>query len=239
MRGPRVVEVDGDRLRTGSWRGDDGEAFLAPLAGGPVPRPATVRRCLDDLASRGYRAVLTTALGPEEQAPFLECGFDVHERLHLLAHDLSDLEAPPEAARVLRRARRRDRTAVLAVDERAFPPFWRLDRRGLREALTATPVSRFRVAEVDGVAGYAVAGRSLERGYLQRLAVDPTHQGHGLGAALVLDALGWLQRRGATSALVNTQEANAAALALYERLGFHRQPEGLAVLHRPLEPAAP
>ena len=93
--------------------------------------------------------------------------------------------------------------------------------------------------QIHGLAGYAVAGRSLERGYLQRLAVDPAHQGHGLGTALVLDALWWLRRRGATSTLVNTQEANDAALALYERLGFRRQAEGLAVLHRPLEPASP
>ena len=33
---------------------------------------------------------------------------------------------------------------------------------------------------------------------------------------------------------MNTQEDNAAALALYERLGFRRHAEGLAVLHRGL-----
>jgi len=34
--------------------------------------------------------------------------------------------------------------------------------------------------------------------------------------------------------VVNTQERNGRALALYERLGFRLQPGGLAVLHTPL-----
>jgi ribosomal-protein-alanine N-acetyltransferase len=229
----RVVEVDGERLRTGAWRADDGEAYVAPLAGGPVPSPQAIRRCLDQLAARGYRAVLTSALGPDEQAPFLECGFGVHERLHLLAHDLERLATPVRDPR-LRRGLRFDRPAALRVDERAFPPFWQLDRRGLREALTATPVARFRVAGTTELHGYAVTGRSLDRGYLQRLAVDPDHQGRGLGSSLVLDALWWSRRRGASAVFVNTQEANVRAVDLYERLGFRRQDEGLAVLHRVL-----
>lgn len=233
MRGVRVVEVGGERLRTGAWRAGDGEAYVAPLAGGPVPSPEAIRSCLDQLAARGYRAVLTSALSADEQAPFLACGFDVHERLHLLAHQLDDLPRPVRDPR-LRRGLRFDRTAALRIDERAFPPFWQLDRRGLREALTATPVARFRVAGTTEVLGYAVTGRSLDRGYLQRLAVDPDHQGQGLGASLVLDALWWSRRRGTTALFVNTQEQNHRAVALYERLGFRRQEEGLAVLHRPL-----
>jgi len=134
----------------------------------------------------------------------------------------------------LRRGLRFDRPAALRIDERAFPPFWQLDRRGLREALTATPVSRFRVAGTTEVVGYAVTGRSLDRGYLQRLAVDPAHQGKGLATSLVLDALWWSRRRGSSALFVNTQEGNHRAIALYERLGFERQDEGLAVLHRAL-----
>jgi ribosomal protein S18 acetylase RimI-like enzyme len=233
VRGVRVVEVDGERLRTGAWRAEDGEAYVAPLAGGPVPSPHTIRRCLEQLAARGYRAVLTSALGPEEQAPFLECGFDVHERLHLLAHDLEGLPPVLRDPR-LRRGLRFDRVGALRIDEQAFPPFWQLDRRGLREALTATPVARFRVAGATELHAYAVTGRSLDRGYLQRLAVGPAHQRQGLGTSLVLDALWWSRRRGARALFVNTQEANHRAVALYERLGFRRQDEGLAVLHRAL-----
>jgi len=49
----------------------------------------------------------------------------------------------------------------------------------------------------------------------------------------VIDGLRWLRRHGVQRAVVNTQERNVRALAMYERLGFRRQPEGLSVLTRP------
>jgi GNAT superfamily N-acetyltransferase len=135
----------------------------------------------------------------------------------------------------LRRARRCDRVAALAVDARSFDPFWRLDEAGLDEAIDATPASRFRVAEhAGGVIGYAVSGRAGSRGFLQRLAVEPDVRGQGIGTALVIDGLRWMKRRGATRAMVNTQERNESALQLYQRLGFQLQPGGLAVLHASL-----
>ena len=90
------------------------------------------------------------------------------------------------------------------------------------------------VADREGVTGYAITGRAGALGYLQRLAVHPDHQREGVGTALVADALWWARRRGAIAMLVNTQESNATALTLYERLGFHAEPEGLAVLERRL-----
>jgi len=62
--------------------------------------------------------------------------------------------------------------------------------------------------------------------------VAPQAQGHGVGTRLVVDALGWLHRRGARSALVNTQDGNARALGLYERMGFRPEAYDLIVLER-------
>jgi ribosomal protein S18 acetylase RimI-like enzyme len=39
-----------------------------------------------------------------------------------------------------------------------------------------------------------------------------------------------MKRRGVDRAMVNTQERNDTALALYQHLGFRLQPGGLAVL---------
>lgn len=195
-----------------------------------------VRHCCGVLAERGYRSVVTGALARREQLGFLEDGFAVHEELHLLAHDMGDLpEAPtlPGGMR-LRRGHRWDRSRTLDVDGLAFPPFWRLDAAGLEEALAATPQARYRVAAGREVAGYAVAGRAGSRGYLQRLAVTPEASGQGLGTALVVDALRWMQTRRVERAVVNTQVANDRALGLYLHLGFRLQPSGLAVLTRPL-----
>ncbi len=237
MSALRVIEFDGQRLRAGPWRGDQAQAYLAPLAGGPLPGPAAVRRSLDHLAAGGYTSVVTAALPPFEQIPFLACGFEIHEELALLSHDLGDVgEGPPGG---LRRGTRRDVPRVLEVDNDAFPPFWQLDRAGLREARTATPASRFRVNRGSQVWAYAVSGRSGDQGFLQRLAVDPLVQGQGLGRCLTEDALWSMRRRGVRSVLVNTPRGNQAALALYLRVGFSLSHDVLAVLHRPIPGSTP
>jgi ribosomal protein S18 acetylase RimI-like enzyme len=165
---------------------------------------------------------------------FERAGFTVHERLHLLRHDLTDI--PADVGRwKLRRAHRWHRIAVLEVDGAAFDAFWRLDPASLREALEATPAIRFRVGVDEGVVGYAVTGLAGDSGYVQRLAVHPARQGAGLGTALVVDALRWLRSRHAISASVNTQHSNDRALALYERVGFVRVEPGLAVLRCDLD----
>ncbi len=124
---------------------------------------------------------------------------------------------------------------MLDVDAGSFAPFWRLDNEGLREAIEATPVSRFRVASPrrgGPVLAYAVTGLSGNQGYLQRLAVHPDHRRGGLGRALAIDGLRWLKRKAVSEAVVNTQLGNDAALRLYLSLGFREEPIQLAVLHR-------
>lgn len=224
-----VVRRGHERLRVGPWRGDQRIAFIAPLGDSLPPTVAMVRHACSVLSDRGYERALTGALGERERASFERAGFEPHEQLHLLAHDLTDL---PDAAPVpMRRGWRFDRAAALEVDGAAFPAFWRLDRDGLADAIDATPVARFRVVtEGRRIVGYAVTGRAGPRGYVQRLAVHPDQQGRGMGAALVLDGLRWLVRRGARQAVVNTQVDNRRALELYQRLGFRLQPSGLLVL---------
>ena len=223
-----LVRWGADRLRVGPWRGDSRVAYVAPLADGAPATVDAVRRCCDLLRGRGFAEVITAALGPAESKGFIEAGFDVRERLHLLAHEM--LELPPLRAAGLRRGRRVDRSGALVVDGQSFDSFWKLDDGGFDEAMGATPSSRFRVAEDGGIIGYAISGRAGTRGFLQRLAVAPAHQGRGVGSALAVDGLRWMKRRGVDRAMVNTQENNEGALTLYQRLGFRPQPGGLAVL---------
>ncbi len=224
------------RLQVSAWRGDHDTVVLSPVPQRPAPTGAQVLDEVDHQRARGARRALTGALHQGEQGPFLDAGFVEHERLHLLRHDLAAIPAPDGAVRH-RRAWRRDHAPILDIDARAFDRFWALDRRGLEDAIRATPSSRVRVA-VDGgrVVGYAVSGRAADRGYLQRLAVDPDRHRSGIGRALVTDSLRWLARSGARVVAVNTQERNRGALELYLALGFVLEPHGLTVLTLDLDP---
>lgn len=225
--------------RAGPWRADGPVAFLAPVANGAPPSAEFVRRCLRLLAEQGFQWVVTGALSPREQAGFLEAGFAVYERLHLLVLDRSAVLPPAPPGPRLHRASFHT-NGVLEVDAAAFSPFWRLDRAGLKEALEATPRRRFRVALGPGrhVTGYAICGVAGGRGFVQRLAVAPSAQGRGIGKRLLLDGLRWVRALGTQEVAVNTQKGNDAALSLYRRVGFKDDPAGLSVLSASLTAAA-
>jgi ribosomal protein S18 acetylase RimI-like enzyme len=240
---PDVLHWGRERVRIGTWRGDAQIAFLAPLPAAPVPSAAFLRRCLGTLAEQGFTRVITSALSPTEQAGFLAAGFTEQEQLRLLVIDLGpELPEIPPGPRLARGRPRRD--AVLAVDNAAFAPFWRFDAQSLADAIAATPATRFRAALLDEsaapaggparadsrVAGYAICGRAGQRGFVQRLAVDPALRRSGLGSRLLLDGLHWMRRHGVRRAVVNTQIENYGALALYRGLGFVDEPTGLSVL---------
>ena len=231
MRRLDTLTGGADRLRVRSWKGDPSIAFLSPTPG-QTPTIRGLQRALEDIRSRGYSAVLTPAMTSGEQPPFLDVGFTVHERLHLLNHRLDDIPGTHAQGVRLRRGRAADIPDVLHVDGRAFDRFWKFDNASLIDARLATPHSRFRVATLrHRVVGYHITGRAGTVGYLQRLAVDPSLHGRGIGTALVGDALDWCHRRQCSSVLVNTQEINTRALGLYRNLGFVPEPTGLAVLH--------
>lgn len=233
--GMNALTIDSARVRAGSWRGSDDLAYLVPLSGASTLTPSTLERIRAHLREDGFRSVVTAAVGPSERDMLAADGFTEHEALHLLRHDLQGpLPERPRRAQGLRRGRRRDVDAILDVDRQTFEAFWQLDRDGLNEAINATPTTRLRVVRDPDVVGYAVTGRAGAQGYLQRLAVHPGRQGLGLGINLVADALHWLRRRDVTTCWVNTQEANAAALSLYTRLGFVPAAHQLTVLRRDL-----
>jgi len=228
-----VLRWGRERVRAGLWRGDHRVAFLAPLPDAPPPSADFLRRCLTTLAERGFTQVVTTALTPLEQAGFLAAGFDVAERLHLLAIEIDGLPALPADLDPVRLGWGR-RAEVLDVDRSAFSSFWQFDEAGLGDAIRATPRTRVRGVEAPErtppLVAYAICGRAGPRGFVQRLAVRPECQERGLGRGLLLDGLHWMRRRGVRRAVVNTQLGNEVALNLYQQIGFRREPAGLSVL---------
>lgn len=175
--------------------------------------------------------IVTSALTPTEQVPFIECGFTERESLHLLRHDFASRPARPPIGVRVRSARRTDQRRILQIDHLSFDEFWRFDRASLHSARRATPHHRYLAAVRERtVVGYAIVGAAGANGYLQRLAVHPEARGQGVGSRLVLETIDWTMRRGGLAMLVNTQMTNGAALALYHSLGFELDTDRLRVL---------
>jgi GNAT superfamily N-acetyltransferase len=218
-------------VRVAAWHGRPDIATIA-LSGSDAPSPRALADLFATLRADGYREVLTNALAPGTALPLVDEGFTVRSRLHLLERDL---DATISDSGRTERVGRGERTEILEVDGQAFDDEWKFDELALREAIRATPATQLRVARLDGaITGYALFGRAEGPGYVQRLAVAPRVQGHGIGRALLDDGLRWLHRRGSQRAFVNTQTDNERALRFYERAGFTRLPVGLCVLGRSL-----
>jgi len=207
-----------------------------------APSSASLAEWTHSLKSEGYGFIRTGALSPSATEPFEQSGFYEIQKLALLRmkkplpHLFTRTTARPHhEMRPLRSQRSFDVAARL--DHLAFDSGWELDVDGIEEACRATPVHRIRLAvtATDEPAGYMITGRNGSAGFIQRLAVDPTHEGQGVATSLLQDGLGWLARRRVTDILVNTHLDNQRALSLYQRIGFEQLPENLRVMELSLK----
>lgn len=119
----------------------------------------------------------------------------------------------------VRRMRRSDVAAVVAIEEEAFSTPWReetfaslIDRPGV-ELLTMEDRD-------EGVIGYAVLWCILDQGELANVAVTPRLRGRGLGAHLLSRVLDVARERGIESLYLEVRASNARAAELYRRFGF-------------------
>jgi GNAT superfamily N-acetyltransferase len=109
---------------------------------------------------------------------------------------------------------------------RRLHPDWREDQRRVVEEVCAGEHGRVWVAAVDGAAVGFVAvdvfDSKRSMGEISMLAVDPDHQGDGIGTTLTGFALDRLKDAGMTVAMVETggDPGHAAARRTYEKAGY-------------------
>lgn len=114
---------------------------------------------------------------------------------------------------------------------RALHPDWRASQRQAVEEVLASQKTQVWVAEVDGgtVIGFvAVQLNHPENGMgeIYMVAVDPDHQGEGIGSALNEFALARIKNAGMEVAMVETggDPGHAAARRTYEKAGYVHVP---------------
>ncbi|SNY04867.1 mycothiol synthase [Paractinoplanes atraurantiacus] len=217
-----------------------GYAFLEDASGELFVHPAQRRR--------GHGAALLAAAGdgpltfwahgdePGAQAFAEKAGFArvrvLWQMRRSLLEPLPDIPLP--AGLTVRGFRvGSDEDAWLAVNARAFAHHpeqgrWTIDDLSLREAEPWFDPAGFLLAvdNEDKLAGYhwtkvhPASGDDPALGEIYVLGVDPSGHRKGLGAALSVAGLRHLAAQGLTVSNLYVDESNAAAVALYRRLGF-------------------
>jgi ribosomal-protein-alanine N-acetyltransferase len=85
--------------------------------------------------------------------------------------------------------------------------------------------------------GFVVVGLAAGIASLESIAVSLSARGRGIGRALGLAAMQWACTHGADAMELEVRAANAAALQLYQRLGFVEQGRRRAYYMAPVEDA--
>ena len=173
---------------------------------------------------------MSPPLAPSARKPWESVGYVPFVDLALMRLDLTGPITPPHHLVV--REDEYDIDLMLDVDAAAFQPFWQFSEAAFLESLQATSKSSvFTIRDGDlGLTGYAIVGYGHAISYLQRVAVDPTWQGSGMGRSLIRAVARSARRHGSKALLLNTQSDNIAAAGLYESEGYVQLPDSLTVL---------
>jgi ribosomal-protein-alanine N-acetyltransferase len=174
---------------------------------------------LDGLRRRGARSLAWMDYWGWA-APYLSGrGFGPLTDVETLAKLSQDLPIADHSEANVRPARQEDLAAIMGVDAAAFTPHWRYGQATMSRRLSTSPL--FIIAEMGSeVVGYAEGDLRPPTAHLNRVAVHPLHQEHGIGSVLMRGALRRLWRGGAQQVTLNTQANNRRARRLYRRLGF-------------------
>jgi ribosomal protein S18 acetylase RimI-like enzyme len=104
-------------------------------------------------------------------------------------------------------------------------------REAIARYLGRNPGLSFVARDAGQLVGAVLAGTDGRRGYLQHLAVAPSHRGRGVGRALAERAVEALRSLGVTKCHLMVRQENAAARAFWEHLGWQDRADVVLMSH--------
>lgn len=177
----------------------------------------------------GKRLVIASEHHESRQKAFyLNSGYDLVEEI--LIYELNrlryNLTPNPrlrfEPVELKNRALTRE---LIELDHRSFPWLWWNSSEEFENYAESFGVNIYIGRdEMSRAVSYVGVTRFRNWGHLDRIAVDPTLQGQGLGWESLDWAVGILAESGARRIGLSTQARNVRSRRLYERYGFHRVP---------------
>jgi [ribosomal protein S18]-alanine N-acetyltransferase len=154
---------------------------------------------------------------------------------------------PVDAVTIERVVSGDDLDAVAALEAASFTNPW--TREMLARELETSAVARVYILRSAGrVTAFCSCWILFEELHINTLAVDPEFRRRGLATTLMNQLLALAAGEGATRALLEVRRSNAAAIRLYESLGFqvsdvrrgyysHPDEDALILTRRVLPPA--
>lgn len=129
---------------------------------------------------------------------------------------------------------------IVGIDRAAFPWLWRNSRLEFEHYLYTPGVEIWALRTPSGEpVGYAGMTSYAGWGHLDRVAVDPAHQGAGYGERAVRFAVARLRQLGARRVGLSTQRSNLRSQRLYRRIGFQQTWQNDYRIYGTLAPGAP
>lgn len=113
-----------------------------------------------------------------------------------------------------------DLDEVVALEALSFTNPW--SRETLARELSESPVSRLYVLRAPDrhVAAFCLCWLVADELHINTIAVEPASRRRGLATELMRHAIAEAVRQGVRRATLEVRRSNAAAIALYQRLGF-------------------
>ena len=113
-----------------------------------------------------------------------------------------------------------DLDGIVALEAASFTNPW--PREMLARELTQSAVSRLYVLRTGdrAVAAFCLCWLIVDELHINTVAVDPAIRRRGLATRLIRHVMTEAAQGGARRATLEVRRSNAAAIALYERLGF-------------------
>jgi ribosomal protein S18 acetylase RimI-like enzyme len=113
------------------------------------------------------------------------------------------------------------------IDRKLADSPWGLLVGALADGASAPASTR---AQADGpIVATMMVGYDGHRGSVFYLAVDPDHQGRGLGSALMAHAEALLLERGCPKLSISVRAGNLGVIGFYERRGYRLEDDSYAV----------
>lgn len=111
-----------------------------------------------------------------------------------------------------------DLDAIMAIEPTIYPYPW--SRGNFSDSLDAG-YSGWVYEENGVIIGYAMLMLVLDEAHLLNISIAKSHQGRGLGAALLEYMMQVARGHGAANMFLEVRPSNLAAIRLYERTGFN------------------